>query len=87
MIFHFHQELFPQFASTYAVSKSKVNTWEYFRDGGRILPKEFLRQRKSIKLQNKRGQKPSLGFDLVAVRVVSDQLFLNVQYRCLISVA
>ena len=43
-----------------------------------------MRQRKSVKLQNNSGQIPSLGFDLVAVRVVSDQLFLNVQHRCLI---
>ena len=61
MIFHFHQELCLRFASTYAVSKSKVNAWAHFRYGGNILSDEFLGQGKRIKLQNIRG--------LVAVRI------------------
>ena len=68
MISNFHKELCLQFASTYAVSKSKSSPWAYFRDVS-VLSDEFLGQRKkTIKLKNSRGHKSSLGFDIVAAR-------------------
>ena len=57
----------------------KLRPWTYYRDGGSLLSEEFVGQRKSIKVQNNRGQKPSLGFDVVAVRACR---FRPVFHKC-----